>query len=138
MQEASVNHFRFHHLGISVPDLDAAVRWYSDVLGFAFARAIDIPALAARVAVLEREGMHIELFQVDGARAPAENRSDPHGDLTVYGNKHVGFVVDNVPAFAEGLRQRGADVISVNQFRFGCNCFVRDVAGNVLEFVQTR
>ena len=26
--------FSFHHGGVSVPSLDAAIQWYGDVLGF--------------------------------------------------------------------------------------------------------
>lgn len=137
-KQAPVADFSFHHVGVSVLDLAASVAWYESVLGFEFSRTINIPALAARVTVLKRGTMHVELFEVEGSKAPAEDRSDPHGDLLTHGTKHVGFVVADVPAFAEQLRQRGADVISVNHFKFGCNTFVRDNSGNILEFVQAR
>jgi catechol 2,3-dioxygenase-like lactoylglutathione lyase family enzyme len=33
--------FTFHHGGVSVPDLDAAIAWYGNVLGFELERRFD-------------------------------------------------------------------------------------------------
>jgi methylmalonyl-CoA/ethylmalonyl-CoA epimerase len=130
--------FSFHHIGISVPRLVDSIQWYTNVLGFELARTLDIPSLTAKVAVLKKGSMHVELFEVAGAEAPAGDRSDPHGDLHTFGNKHVGFTVPDVRRLVAVLRQRGADIISVNDFKFGTNAFIRDNAGNVIEFVQAR
>jgi methylmalonyl-CoA/ethylmalonyl-CoA epimerase len=128
--------FAFHHVGVSVPDLEASIAWYKRVLGFEILRRIQIDAIPAKVAILHRGTMHVELFEVDGAAAPSGDRADVHADLHTYGNKHVAFVVRDVHAFAEQLRQRGADIISVNDFKFGSNAFIRDNSGNIIEFVQ--
>jgi methylmalonyl-CoA/ethylmalonyl-CoA epimerase len=128
--------FAFHHVGVSVPDLEVSIAWYLRVLGFEVQRRIQIDAIPAKVAILERGAMHVELFQVEGAAPSTEDRSDVHGDLHTYGNKHVAFVVRDVHALADELRQRGADIISVNDFPHGSNAFIHDNSGNIIEFVQ--
>ncbi len=136
MVPSGLTDFAFHHVGVSVPDLEASIAWYKRVLGFEVLRRIQIDAIPAKVAILHRGTMHVELFEVDGAVTPSGDRTDVHADLHTYGNKHVAFVVQEVHAFAEELRQRGADVVSVNDFKFGSNAFIRDNSGNIIEFVQ--
>jgi len=131
--------FTFHHVGISVPDIDASIAWYGRMLGFEVLGRLQIDAIPAKVAFLRKDSMHVELFQVEGAAPPSEDRSDVNGDLHTFGNKHVAFVVRDVHAFADELRKRGADVVSVNDFKFGLfssNAFVRDNSGNIIEFMQ--
>jgi catechol 2,3-dioxygenase-like lactoylglutathione lyase family enzyme len=48
----------------------------------------------------------------------------------------VSFAVDNVREFAEELRRRGADIVWVKEMKHGSNIFIRDNAGNLIEFVQ--
>ena len=127
---------KHHHGGISVPDLDAAIRWYGDVLGFALERSFEIPAIPARVAMLKRDALRLELFEVPGAKPLPPERREPNLDLKTHGNKHVAFAIESVDAAETELRARGADIVFVGRFQFGSNIFVRDNAGNLLEFVE--
>jgi catechol 2,3-dioxygenase-like lactoylglutathione lyase family enzyme len=127
---------RFHHGGLSVPDLQASIDWFDRVLGFHVERRFEIPAIPARVAMLRRDELRIELFEVPAAAALPATRREPNQDLLTHGNKHVAFAVRDVDAFAAQLRERGADVVFVGHFEFGSNAFVRDNAGNLIEFVQ--
>jgi methylmalonyl-CoA/ethylmalonyl-CoA epimerase len=54
-----------------------------------------------------------------------------------HGNKHVSFAVDDVRGFAAELRRRGADIVWVKKMKHGSNIFIRDNAGNLIEFVQS-
>jgi catechol 2,3-dioxygenase-like lactoylglutathione lyase family enzyme len=137
IMQSELSEFAFHHVGVSVPDLEASTAWYKRVLGFDVLRRILIDSIPAKVVFLRRGTMHVELFEVSGAKAPSGDRSEPDSDLRTHGNKHVAFVVRDVHAFAEELRQRGADIVSVNDFPFGSNAFVRDNSGNLIEFVQS-
>lgn len=128
--------FWHHHGGISVPDLDASIAWWHDIMNFRLLRRFTIEAVPCEVAVMANGSLHVELFEVEGARAPTENRSDPHEDLRSWGHKHLCFAVANVPPFAEALRARGADIVWVKNFPFGSNIFIRDNAGNLIEFVE--
>jgi len=128
--------FWHHHGGVSVPDLDAAITWWHDVLGFALERRFPIPTIPAEVAMLRNGPLHIELFAVTGAKPlPAERRL-PDTDVHTHGNKHVSFAVHNVREFADELRRRGADIVWVREMPHGSNIFIRDNAGNLIEFVQ--
>ncbi|MFT4046786.1 MAG: VOC family protein [Solimonas sp.] len=136
-EEPAPLQFWHHHGGVSVPDLDASIAWYRDVLGFEVARRFPIPTIPADVAVLQNGPLHIELFQVDGARPLPDERRQPDTDVYTHGNKHVSFAVANVRPFAEELKKRGADIVWVREFAQGANIFIRDNAGNLIEFVQT-
>jgi methylmalonyl-CoA/ethylmalonyl-CoA epimerase len=127
---------KFHHGGVSVPNLDASIDWYSRMLGFSVESRIDIAAIPAKVAMLRRDELRIELFEVpDAAPLPLERRQ-PNTDPHTHGNKHVAFAVPDVDAIVAELRERGADIALVGHFEFGSFAFIRDNAGNLIELVQ--
>lgn len=128
--------FWHHHVGISVPDIDASIAWYGAVLGFKLERRYRVDSIAGEIAVLRNGPLHVELFQVADAQALPPARREPDTDLRTHGNKHVAFAVADVRAFADELKARGADIVWVRQFSFGANAFIRDNAGNLIEFVQ--
>ncbi len=128
--------FWHHHAGVSVPDLDASIEWYRDVLGFEVEKRFTIPTIPAEVAMLKSGPLHIELFHVPGAKPLPEDRRTPDTDVHTHGNKHVSFAVEDVRPFAEELRRRGADIVWVREMAHGSNIFIRDNSGNLIEFVQ--
>lgn len=129
--------FWYHHVGVSVPDIEASIAWYDKVLGFKLARRMMIESIPAHIAILKHGAMHVELFQpVNPAPLPA-GRREPDEDARTHGNKHVAFAVADVPAFAAELQRRGADVVWMKQFpNGGANVFIRDNAGNLIEFLK--
>ena len=129
--------FWHHHGGLSVPDLDAAIAWWRTVLGFEVAQRFPIPAIPADVSMLVNGPLHIELFHVAGAKPLPEERRQPDTDVYTHGNKHVSFAVESVRDFADELRRRGADIVWVKEMKHGSNIFIRDNAGNLIEFVQS-
>jgi methylmalonyl-CoA/ethylmalonyl-CoA epimerase len=129
--------FWHHHGGVSVPDLDAAIAWWRTVLGFEVEARFPIPAIPADVAMLVNGPLHIELFQVAGAKPLPAERRQPDTDVYTHGNKHVSFAVESVRDFAEELKRRGADIVWVKEMKHGSNIFIRDNAGNLIEFVQS-
>ena len=128
--------FWHHHGGVSVPNLDESIAWYRDVLGFEVAERIKIPTIPAEIAMMRNGPLHMELFQVHGAKTLPVERREPDSDLHTHGNKHVSFAVGNVQEFAAELRRRGADIVWVKEMKHGSNIFIRDNAGNLIEFVQ--
>jgi methylmalonyl-CoA/ethylmalonyl-CoA epimerase len=127
---------RFHHGGISVPDLDASIAWYQRMLGFDVERRFHIPQIPADVAILQRGSLRLELFQVPNAHALPEDRRHPDRDNRTHGNKHVAFAVRDVKQAECTLRARGADIALVVDAAHGAGFFVRDNAGNLIEFVR--
>ena len=127
--------FAFHHGGVSVPDLDAAIAWYGDVLGFELERRFVIEAANAMAAFVRKGPLRFELFEVAGAAPLPEDRRHPPSDLKTHGNKHIAFVVDELDAFLAEVEAKGADIAMIVREEFGSGCFIRDCAGNLIEFV---
>ena len=128
--------FTFHHGGVSVPDLDAAISWYGRVLGFVEEKRFFIPPARAKAAMIRKGPLRFELFEPeDGAPLP-EGRSHPPSDIRTHGNKHVAFRVDDLEAFIAEMTSIGIEVPFVVRESFGKGCFIRDCAGNLIEFVE--
>ncbi|WP_267381424.1 MULTISPECIES: VOC family protein [unclassified Sphingomonas] len=132
-----MNEFWFHHVGVSVADLDAAISWWNRMLGFKVERRYRLEAIPAEIAVLSNGGVHVELFAPDNARPKPVERSEPDLDVLTLGNKHVAFSVADVRATVERLAERGADVVWIKDFPNGrAASYIRDGEGNLIEFVQ--
>jgi len=128
--------FTFHHGGVSVPSLDEAIAWYSRVLGFEVERRFHIAPARAEAAMIRNGNLRFELFEVEGAAPLPEERRQPNSDLQTHGNKHVAFRIPDLDEFLQAMESRGADVAFVVRESFGRGCFIRDCAGNLIEFVE--
>ncbi len=136
VEMASEQAFEFHHGGVSVPDLDAAIGWYREMLGFEVEKRFSIPGANADVAMVRRGDLRFELFEVMDADPLPEDRRHPDRDLRTHGNKHIAFRVEDAEAFLELMTRKNADVAMVVREDFGTGFFIRDCAGNLIEFVE--
>lgn len=128
--------FTFHHGGVSVPSLDKAIDWYGRVLGFAVEKRFYIDAARSHTAMVRKGALRFELFEVEGAAPLPDERRHPPSDIKTHGNKHVAFRVDDLEAFLVEMGGKGADIAFVVREAFGKGCFLRDCAGNLIEFVE--
>ena len=128
--------FAFHHGGVSVPDIDAAIAWYGRVLGFEEERRFYIPPARAKAAMIRKGPLRFELFEPEGGVPLPEGRSHPPSDLRTHGNKHVAFRVANLDKFIAEMTAKGIEIPFVVREEFGTGCFIRDPAGNLIEFVE--
>jgi len=126
-----------HHVAISVPDLERAIAWYGEMLGFELEKRDTLPQVPAKVAFLVRDGFRIEVFELAKAAALPDARRVPDQDLRTHGTKHIAFSVTQVADVVEELRRRGV-VIAMEPRSIGsvCVAFVNDDSGNLIEFVQ--
>jgi methylmalonyl-CoA/ethylmalonyl-CoA epimerase len=131
-----MSNFTFHHGGVSVPSLDDAIDWYGRVLGFELERKFWIEKARANAAMVRKGSLRFELFEVEGAAPLPEERRYPPSDLKTHGNKHVAFRVDDFEGFITEMEAKGADIAFVVREEFGKGCFLRDCAGNLIEFVE--
>jgi catechol 2,3-dioxygenase-like lactoylglutathione lyase family enzyme len=96
----------FQHLGLPVTDLERSTAFYLN-FGFVEILRTDLPPQAQpiRVAMLEKAGFTLELYQLPGAeRAEIASRSDGHID-------HIALnVLDIDQAFAE-IRAAGLEIL---------------------------
>lgn len=128
--------FTFHHGGVSVPDMAAALEWYGRVLGFAVEKEFFIPPARAKAAMIRNGPLRFELFEPeDGQPLPADRRVPPQ-DIRTHGNKHLAFRVDDLDTFLTEMEQKQVDIAFVVRESFGKGCFIRDCAGNLIEFVE--
>lgn len=139
MPELSKDDFQLipHHCGISVPDLEASVNWYREMLGFSVVKRLTIDVVPARIAFLKHGDFHIELFQIEGATPLPDDRRYPNRDICTHGTKHIAFAVDNVPGFIAALKKHGVDIaMDVSMMEGKAMAFIRDNSGNLIEIVE--
>ncbi len=128
--------FAFHHGGVSVPNLDDAIDWYGGVLGFELEKRFYIEAAKSHTAFVKKGPLRFEIFEVEGASPLPEARRHPPSDARTHGNLHVAFRIDDLEAFLKEMEEKGADIAFVVREAFGRGCFIRDCAGNLIEFVE--
>jgi methylmalonyl-CoA/ethylmalonyl-CoA epimerase len=125
-----------HHVGISIPNLDAAIVWYGEMLGFIVERCMEVAQIPARIAWLRRDNFRLELFEVADAAALPDDRRVPNRDLKTHGTKHLAFAVSDVDAVVAELKLRGADIAMHARIHGEPMAFIRDNAGTLIELVQ--
>ncbi|HEY1282038.1 MAG TPA: VOC family protein [Acidimicrobiales bacterium] len=110
-----------HHVGITVKDLDASIRFYHDVLGLEFAnepspwfegeelsRGVGVSGAALRQVSLLVGDTTLELLEY---RSPPSETDRPLGSHSL-GASHVAFFVDDIEATKAELEGKGIDFYS--------------------------
>lgn len=120
-----------HHATAAAADIDRAVRWYQDVLGFKVTNRGERPN-GSKFADLEIPGFGIGLVQNPG--------TPPAGTAARSGWIHIVFSARDVPRAYATLKARGADVsIRGNTPPAQLTTFlVHDSEGNEIEIVEER
>jgi catechol 2,3-dioxygenase-like lactoylglutathione lyase family enzyme len=105
-----------HHVSINVDDVDAALRFYVDVLGMAVRD--DRPDFGFGGAWLDVGGQQVHLIE-----AP------PPAGL----GQHFAVLVEDLDATIAELRATGLDVSDASPVASNRQAFVHDPAGNLVE-----
>ena len=137
-----------HHTAISTPDLDRALAFYRDLLGFrvvlefawpagtdAADRITGLEGSSARVAMLQAGNAHIELFQY---RSPTPHPGDPRRPVSDHGITHICLDVTDLDAEYERLVAAGMTFHCPPQ-SLGTDVkttYGRDPDGNVIELQE--
>jgi catechol 2,3-dioxygenase-like lactoylglutathione lyase family enzyme len=121
-----------HHATAAVADIDRAVRWYQQILGFAVVDRGERPN-GSRFADLEIPGFGIGLVQNPGA--PGVSSNAPRS-----GWVHIVFSVPDPPRAYAMLKAGGADVTTRGETPPAqiATFLVHDSEGNEIEFVKER
>jgi catechol 2,3-dioxygenase-like lactoylglutathione lyase family enzyme len=110
-----------HHVGITVKDLDASIRFYHDVLGLEFSNEpslwFDAPELGPAVGVPGAGLRQVSLTLGDTTLELLEYKSPPsetHKPLLSnnIGASHVAFLVDDIDAKKAELEGKGIEFYS--------------------------
>ena len=110
-----------HHVGITVRDLDASIRFYHDVLGLPFSNepspwfegeelgpAVGVPGAALRQVSLLLGDTTLELLEY---RSPPSATEEPLRSND-RGASHVAFLVDDIEATKAELEGKGIEFFS--------------------------
>jgi catechol 2,3-dioxygenase-like lactoylglutathione lyase family enzyme len=105
-----------HHVGLTVRNLDASIRFYHDVLGLGFinepspwfegeglARAVGVPGAALRQVSLGAGDITIELLEY---KSPASETVKPLASSSL-GASHIAFLVEDIHAKKTELEDKG-------------------------------
>ncbi|MSP82647.1 MAG: hypothetical protein EXQ94_06890 [Alphaproteobacteria bacterium] len=138
----------FDHTSFTVPDVEAAVRFWTAALGFTAASVslrdgpflgsvVGVPGARAKIAHLHGHGHHMEFIEYLEP-AGATGQPSPHDRLAA----HVAFVTDDIAAaVARVLAHGGAHLGQVTEVTNGpyqgsFAVYVRDPNGVIVEFYQ--
>jgi lactoylglutathione lyase len=135
-----------HQVSLCVRDLERALRFYRDVLGCrlvgdlayagaASSQALGLAATEFRSALLERDGMRLELIAFASGTAAQDQM--PRADRP--GLSHLTFLVDDLRATLQSLRDQGVPAVDGTQVEHAvgsASCLVRDPDGQLVLLVQ--
>lgn len=135
--EQGVTRFQFHHVAISVPSLQQAVDWYGRIFGYVVEKYFDVPPpVDAKAAMLRMGELRIEVFEPRHPSTLPDDRRIPVQDLLTHGTKHPAYRVENLESAMRELQAKGVEIVFVVREKFGRGFFIRDCAGNLIEFVE--
>lgn len=97
-------------IGLSVGDLQAAVKWYGDVLGFKVVKAPTFPATGIGLATLELNGFRLELVALQTSKTRAAALPDGDPMLGLRGPFKFGLMVDDIDKAHAELVAKGVAV----------------------------
>lgn len=139
---------RFSHVGICVSDLDAALGFYRDALGFEpagdlhvkgepSATLLRLPDVELRAVYLRRDGVTIELLHY---AAPGHEGDGAPRAMNALGLTHLSLRVEDLDALLAALEARGVDVLRETRIQNPSlrarAVFVTDPDGTLVELVE--
>ena len=129
--------FSFHHVSLSVQNLETSIEFYST---FGFEPVYDWQAEDKKVAIvhLKMGETLLELFCFADAVDAPESSRQLATDLPRIGIKHFGVRVADIHGALDHLRQLGlADDVEVVKGKTGIDYFfIKDPSGILVEIVQ--
>lgn len=130
---------RIDHVGIAVPDLDAAIAWYTETFGMRVLGVEvneDQDVTEAVLAVGDGETT-VQLLAPLSPNSPLARFLDKRGE----GVQQIAYLVSDVVAAADELRRRGVEVL-YDEPRRGTNgtkinfCHPKSAGGVLVELVE--
>ncbi|HVM41772.1 MAG TPA: VOC family protein [Acidimicrobiia bacterium] len=110
-----------HHVSLNVDDVDAALRFYTEILGLT--PRTDRPDFGFGGAWLDAGGQQVHLIEGE----PPPNRG-----------QHFAILVADLDATVGELRSRGVEVTDPSPVGSSLQAFLTDPAGNGIELHQAR
>jgi glyoxylase I family protein len=139
---------RLTHVGVCVSDLDRALAFYRNLLGFTVEHDLAVAGepsdtllrlrdVDLKAVYLRRDGVRLELLHFASPPAPTPRTRTMHER----GLTHLSFRVADLDATLTALRAANANVLDDTIIRmptFGAAaCFITDPDGQLIELVQS-
>jgi glyoxylase I family protein len=138
----------FHHIAISVADMEKSLSFYRDTLGFEVVmkggweqgnekadQIVGLQDTAAKLIMLRKNGFNLELFEY---RSPVPEPSDPGRRICDHGFTHICLEVSDIDSEYLRLKEAGMtfheappEAVSGMRAIYG-----RDPEGNVIELLE--
>ncbi len=130
---------KLNHVAIAVPDLDAAVRTYRDVLGAKVSAPMPQAAHGVTVVFVELDNTKVELLHPLGEKSPILGflEKNPSGGI-----HHVCYEVADILAARDKLKAAGARVLGDGEPKIGAHdkpvlfLHPKDFNGTLVELEQ--
>jgi methylmalonyl-CoA/ethylmalonyl-CoA epimerase len=110
---------RLNHVGVAVPDIEAAKQMYASLYGATDATAVkDFPNLGVRVAFVTLDNSQIELLEPLGEDSPVHKflARNPKG-----GQHHLCFEVADIVEARDAMREKGATILGTGEPYIGAH-----------------
>ena len=106
---------KLEHVGIAVEDLDEALKMYRDALGLEPDEVLEIPERGMKIAFFTIGETQLELLASTREGSDIGTFLEKRGP----GMHHLAFLVDDVAAALEGLKDKGVRLIDEQPKRGG-------------------
>jgi glyoxylase I family protein len=117
-----------HHISFAIPELEPALHFYCDILGF---EPIDRPSMGIDGAWLQAGATQVHLL----VPPPGVETGRPPDKLNPIAN-HVALAIEDYAKVRDHLVANGLDVLEFGAERG--QMWVADPGGNILEFIVER
>lgn len=129
-------------VSISVKDLDEAVKWYQENLGFQVVKRMEFPKYTLRIAFADRNDFRLELIEFKQSvsfEAIQKQFSVVDDRAKIQGLGKYAFRIDNIEGAADALKKKGVkfEVELYEDKEFSEKTFIiSDNSGNWIQFFQ--
>ena len=96
-----------HHIGLAVPSIDEAMRFYGDKLGLSLVDSVDLPDRQLRVAFVKAANILIELLEPTDADSTVARFIERRGP----GMHHLCFGTPDIREHLRDLKDKGIELI---------------------------
>ncbi|HVI52263.1 MAG TPA: methylmalonyl-CoA epimerase [Candidatus Sulfotelmatobacter sp.] len=130
---------KLNHVAIAVPDLDAAVATYRDVLGAKVSAPVPQPAHGVTVVFVQLDNTKVELLHPLGENSPIQGFLDKNASGGIH---HVCYEVADILAARDKLKAAGARVLGNGEPKIGAHdkpvlfLHPKDFNGTLVELEQ--
>ncbi len=129
---------KFHHVAITVRNIEKSVKWYKDKLDFKVLH--DYEKHGMHIVQLKKDEVRLELFHFSKATKTLPNyRKELMNDLHVLGTKHLCIEVDDLDAIIKYLKSKGVTFATqIDTAGFGGRyIFFKDCNGILIELYES-